>query len=532
MRTRRARARSGAGEKLSVAIVGAGFGGISAGIELVRAGIDAFTIFDSAERVGGTWWHNQYPGCEVDVESYIYSFPYKRYDWTRTHARQPELHRYLEETVEEFGLVPHLRLETGVDRAVWDEGRHVYRLALSTGEQVECNVLICATGFLNVPNMPDWPGLETFRGPCFHTARWEHEHDLRGKTIAVVGTGSTASQLVPAIADQAGKLYLFQREPGWVIPKGDHELAPEQRARFQNPIRHRIARARWFWTMEKRLWNGGTYVPGSPENRAAEQAGRDLIAREFADRPDLAAAVTPNHPFWGKRPIFNSTFYAALKHPNVELVPRAVEAVTPKGVVDADGVEREVDILVIATGFQATNYLGRIEVVGREGTTLHEYWGDEPRAFLGITVPTFPNLFILYGPGTNGGEIASNLRNQARFARRSIQRMLRRGATAVEVKRTWADVYHAWLQSKMHDTAWATSANYFKSASGKVVTQWPYSAVDYGLLTRLLGRLSETTRRWAAESPRTRTEAQSSCAVEDHGRTAPSTPALGETRFV
>ena len=478
-----------------VAIVGAGFGGISAGVALRKAGIESFTIYDHAERVGGTWWYNQYPGAEVDVESYVYSFPFKRKDWTRTHARQPELHAYLEETVEEFGLLPHLRLKTGIVRAVWNEAEHLYRLTLSTGEEATCHVLICATGFLNVPRIPDWPGLDTFHGPCFHTARWEHEHDLRGKTVAIVGTGSSASQIVPEIADEVGKLYVFQRDPGWVAPKGDREYTPEERARLRNPIHHFIARARWFWNTEKRLWDAGTYRPGSPANQMAEQVARDYIAREFADRPDLAEAVTPDYPFWGKRPVFSSTFYPALKRPNVELVPRAVESVTTKGVVDADGVERPVDVLVLATGFEATNYLGEIEVVSRQGRSLKEYWSGEPRAFLGITVPTFPNLFILYGPGTNGGEIASNLRFQSAYARRAIQRMVRQGVTSIEVKRTWADMYHAWLQSKMDDTAWAVSENYFANEAGKIVTQWPYSAIDYQVLIRLLGRASEIARR-------------------------------------
>lgn len=479
----------------TVVVVGAGFGGIATGVKLKQAGIHTFTIYERSERIGGTWWHNQYPGCEVDVDSYVYSFPFKRFDWSRTHAKQPEIHRYLEETVRDFGLTPHLRLGVGVERAEWDEERHIYRVTLTTGEALECHVLICATGFLNVPQYPTWPGLDDFRGPKFHTSRWEHEHDLADKTVAIVGTGSTASQIVPEIAPSVRKLYLFQREPGWVIPKGDRDYTPEERARLRNPVHYRVARARWFWMTQKRLWNGGTYRPGSPVHKASEDAARAFIEREFADHPDLKEAVTPTHPFWGKRPIFNSTYYAALKLPNVELVPRAVETVTPAGVVDADGVERAVDVLVMATGFQPTNYLARIEIVGKDGRTLREYWDGEPRAFLGITVPNFPNLYILYGPGTNGGEIASNLRNQAEYARRAIKRMMRERVTSVEVKRTWADMYHAWLQARMEDTAWIVSNNYFTNDAGKVVTQWPLSAIDYNVLLKTLGRFSETTRR-------------------------------------
>ena len=449
----------------------------------------------SRSAVGGTWWDNQYPGAEVDVDSYVYSFPFKRYDWTRTHARQAEIHAYLEETVTEFGLAPHLRLGTGVTRAVWDDDAHVYRLTLTTGEETECHVLISAVGFLNVPYYPDWPGLDEFEGPCFHTARWEHQHDLGGKTVAVVGTGSTASQLVPALQPVVGKLLLFQREPGWVLPKGDRDYTREER---------RGCTTRWC------TGTGGPSGTGPRRSASGTAASTDrglpctlrpsrrrgtTSAKVFEDRPDLAAAVTPTYPFWGKRTIFSSDFYPALKQPNVELVPHAVTSITARGIVTADGVEHDADVLVLATGFQPTNYLAHLEVVGRRGESIQKYWDGEPRAFVGVTVPTFPNFYMLYGPGTNGGEIALNLRNQAAYARRAVKRMIREGVTAVEVKASWADPYHAWLQSKMADTAWAVSNNYFTTGAGKVVTQWPFSALDYGALLKTLGPLSESVRR-------------------------------------
>ncbi len=479
----------------TVAIIGAGFGGIAAGITLKRAGIASFTIFEASSRVGGTWWDNQYPGCEVDVASHLYSFPFKRYDWSRTHAKQAELHRYLEETAAEYGLEPHLRLGVSVERAVWSESTHRYTLTLGTGETCECHVLICATGFLNVPQYPTWPGLELFEGPKFHTARWEREHDLSGRTVAVVGTGSSATQIVPELAPIVKHLYLFQREPGWVIPKGDRDYTPEERAKLRNPFRYHWLRAKGFLALEKSTWRGAFWKPGTKTNEQSTAACLAFIREVFADRPDLAAAVTPDYPFPGKRPIFNSTFYPALKRDNVELVPRAVARVTPSGLVDADGVERKVDVLVMATGFQPTNYLARVEIVGSEGRTLREYWDGEPRAFLGTTVPGFPNCFILYGPGTNGGEIVTSLMAQSGHALRAIRRMLREQTTAVEVKPMWADVYHAWLQASMRGTSWTMSRNYFTNAAGKVVTQWPYGAQSYRLLVRLLSRLSEATRR-------------------------------------
>src|SRR6478672_4677435 len=207
-----------------VVVVGAGFGGIAAGVKMKRAGIHTFTIYESSIGVGGTWWDNTYPGAEVDVGSHLYSFSFKSYEWSRTHAQQAELQKYLEETVDEFGLRPHLRLGVTVDSAVWDDERHTWTVRLDDGSTDECHVLVSGVGFLNVPRYPDWPGLDGFEGPKFHTARWEHQHDLTGKVVAVVGTGSTATQVVPALQPVVGHLYSFQREPGWVMPKGDRDF--------------------------------------------------------------------------------------------------------------------------------------------------------------------------------------------------------------------------------------------------------------------------------------------------------------------
>ncbi|MEZ4333665.1 MAG: NAD(P)/FAD-dependent oxidoreductase [Myxococcota bacterium] len=478
-----------------VAIVGAGFGGIAAAYTLRRAGISSLTIFEASPRIGGTWWDNRYPGCEVDVASHMYSFPFKPHDWSRTHASRAELHAYLEETVEEYGLGPFLKLGVSVDRAVWDESLHRWKLTLGNGETFVCHVLISAVGFLNVPRYPAWPGLDRFEGPKFHTARWEDEHDLTNRTVAVVGTGSSATQIVPAIAPIAKRVHLFQRSPGWVLPKGDRDYTAEERRQSRNRLRHRLRRAKGFWDIERSSWRGAFWKPGTRVNAHGKAAALGYIDRVFADRPDLKALVTPAYPYPGKRPIFSSNYYESLLLPNVELIPHAVARVTPHGLVDDAGTERKIDVLVMATGFQPTNYLARIEVVGRGGRTLKEYWNDEPRGFMGVTVPGFPNFFMLYGPGTNGGEIVTSLLAQSSHALRSIRRMMREGSTAVEVKPFWADVWHAWLQDGMRGTAWVDSENYFKNAAGRIVTQWPYGAQTYRLLSRLLSRPSETTRK-------------------------------------
>ncbi len=485
------------GECPQIVVVGGGFGGIGVGVKLKRAGIHTFTIFEKSERAGGTWWDNQYPGAEVDVPSHMYCYSFKNYDWTRTHAKQAELHKYLEEVVDEYDLDPHIKFGTVVESARWDDETHTYSVRLQGGIDVKCHVLISAVGFLNVPQYPTWPGLDSFEGPKFHTSRWEHQHDLAGKTVAVVGTGSTATQIVPEIAPVARRVYLFQREPGWIMPKDERDFSPEERARFRSPWRRRVERLRHFYRLEKSVWGGAPYTPGTKVNRSREQLCRDFIDRELADHPDLRAAVTPTYPHGGKRTIFNSTFYAELKRDNVELVPRSVASVTPNGVVDADGVERPADVLVMATGFQPANYLAHLDVIGRNGKSIHEVWAGEPNAFLGITVPGFPNFFMLYGPGTNGGEIITMLERQAEYAVRVIKRMRREGVSAVEVKERWTSQYNRWLQSMFRGTSWTAANNYYKSPTGRIVTQWPRGPLLYGLLTKALGRISETASRKA-----------------------------------
>ena len=478
-----------------VVVVGAGFGGIAAGVKLKRAGINTFTIYESSLGVGGTWWDNTYPGAEVDVGSHLYCYSFKPHDWTRTHAKQPELQKYLEETVDEYGLRSHLRLGATVESATWDDDRHIWTLRCEDESVDECHVVVSGVGFLNVPRYPDWPGLEDFTGPAFHTARWEHHHDLTGKVVAVVGTGSSATQVVPALQPIAQQLFVFQREPGWVVPKGERELTEDERAAFARPWSRRRERWRQRYVLEKGLWRGNLYRPGTKTNETRRQFCLSYIARQFADHPDLREAVTPKYPYPGKRPVVASSFYRALKKDNVALVPRAVASVTRTGIVDADGVERAVDVIVMATGFQPANYLARLRVVGRDGRTLQAHWANEPRAFLGITVPAFPNFFMLYGPGTNGGEIVIMLESQAEYAVRAVKRMIRERVTAVEVKPSFEDRWYRALQSRMPGTSWTMSNNYFTSPTGKVVTQWPYGNVLYRVLTKLLGRVSETTRR-------------------------------------
>jgi cation diffusion facilitator CzcD-associated flavoprotein CzcO len=269
-------------------VVGAGFGGIAAGVKMKQAGIHTFTIYESSLGIGGTWWDNTYPGAEVDVGSHLYCFSFKRHDWTRTHATQPELQKYLEETVDEFGLRPHLQLGVGVETATWDDDRHVWKVELDDGSVDECHVLVSGVGFLNVPRYPSWPGLDDFEGPAFHTARWEHQHDLTGKVVAVVGTGSSGTQVAPAIQPIVEKLYVFQREPGWIMPKGERDFTDEERALLAK--RWRSVRERWRlkYMLEKTLWRGQLYRPGPRSTRPASSSAWTTSSASSPTAPTCA----------------------------------------------------------------------------------------------------------------------------------------------------------------------------------------------------------------------------------------------------
>jgi cation diffusion facilitator CzcD-associated flavoprotein CzcO len=476
-----------------VAIIGAGVGGIATAVKLRRAGIDSFTVFEKSDGAGGTWWDNRYPGCEVDVPSQAYSFSFMNHDWTRTHASGTELQQYVDAVLDRFELRPHIRFSTAVASVEWDGGARLWHLTTAAGDRYEFEVVVSAVGFLNVPRYPTWPGLDSFRGPKFHTARWE-DHDLAGTRVAVVGTGSTAAQLVPAIASRVGHLYVFQREPGWVLPKNERDLTPEERARNRNPIRHKIDRAKLFY---QAIAINRVYDPDSDEHRKFETIASRYIAKTIKD-PEVQKAVTPTHPYGCKRPVLATTFYPALNEPNVELVPRAVVEATPTGVIDADGVEREVDVLIYATGFHAADFLRTFDVRGERGT-LRDAWATRASAFLGITVPGFPNFFIQYGPNTNGGWSAiAQLERQAEVAVRAVRRLRRGRVRTIDTRPRALERWVRFVDRMIAKHAPVMDGpcnNYFHSESGANVTQWPLSHARYYALTKLLPTIGLVGRR-------------------------------------
>jgi len=470
--------------RLRVAIIGSGFGGLAMAVKLSRRTHADFTVFEQADDIGGTWRDNRYPGCEVDIHSHIYSFSFMKYDWPRTHATQPELYAYANAVVDRFGLRDRIRLGTGVVEARWLGDEEGYEVRTTDGRAERFDVVVSAVGLLNVPRYPDWPGLEDYRGVAFHTSRWEG-HNLLDKRVAVVGTGSTAIQVVPALAPFVGRLIVYQREPGWIEPKSERAFAPLERWVYRNvPLAQRLHRY-WLWWKANRRFRG--YDRDSRMQRRMQEICRSFIDSTVRD-PVTRAALTPDYPWGCKRPIVATTYYDAFNLPNVELVPHAVVAATPTGLVDASGAERDVDVVVLATGFQPQRFLANLEIVGEGGLRLHDAWEERATAFLGVTVPGFPNFFILYGPNTNGGtSIIAQLERQAELAVAAIRRLERGRARLVETDPAATVEYVRWVDRELATAASAKNSgchNYFTDARGHIITEWPRTHLVYWWLTK------------------------------------------------
>lgn len=473
-------------EKISVAVIGAGAGGICMGVGLRKAGVERFTIYEQSSGIGGTWWDNVYPGAEVDTPQPFYAFTFNIFDFTRTHVRQSELLAYLENTADKFHLRDNLRLNCRVTRVEWDPEESSYTVSAEDGTSEKYDVVVSAVGLLNNPRYPDWPGLSEFSGVKFHSARWNYECDITDKVVAVVGTGSTAAQIVPAIAPDVKQLYVYQRQPGWVVPKGEQVYDSTQRARLLNPASRWLTWWKQYIDYEKRLRSAGT--EGTTANQRAQQVCLDYIGKVFADRPDLAKAVTPQYPFGGKRPVQDSNYYPALLRDNVELIPHAVTSITPTGIVDDTGTERPADVLVMCTGFTAPEFLATLDVVGRDGRTLREYWNGSPHALLGMMVPNFPNFYMLYGPNTNGAPIMFMHERQVEFVLGNLARMAKTSIPALEVRKDVTKRFNEILDKRLSRkvTARYRVHNYAFSESGREVIGWGEGMTVYWLLLRLL----------------------------------------------
>jgi cyclohexanone monooxygenase len=473
--------RSGSDRPRRVAIIGAGPGGICTGVRLLQAGHDDFVILEKAPGVGGTWWHNRYPGAECDIKSHLYSFSFAPNPaWTRPYARQPEIKAYLEECVERFGLEPHLRLGTEVQAARWDDDRAVWRLTVDPGEAIEAEVVVSALGMFGAPVAPDIPGLDTFGGTIFHSAQWDEGHDLTGETVAVIGSAASAVQFVPEIAPAVGRLFLYQRSANWVLPKEDTPFTAEQLAEFErDPAAVDALRDSVFRTIDPNLT-----FDDVDRRAAAEAAGLSNIA--VVEDPELRKQLTPTMPFGCKRPLASNLYYPTFNRSDVELVVEPITEITEDSVVSADGTARRVDTIILATGFATTKFLGALDVTGRGGRHIDDAWADGAQAYLGITTTGFPNLFMLYGPNTNNGSIIYMIECQVDYVMQMLRQMDERGLAWVDVRDDVMSDYNVALQKDLAGVdVWQAGCNgYYRVPSGRIVTQWPHSMSEYHDRTR------------------------------------------------
>jgi cation diffusion facilitator CzcD-associated flavoprotein CzcO len=450
------------------------------GIQLKQAGYDDFVILDQAPRVGGTWWHNSYPGCACDVPSYLYSFSFEqKNDWSRPYGSQPEIHAYLEHCAERYGLTPHLRLGTRVESACWDEREAVWRLVTDHGETYAFDVLVSATGLFNDPTFPDIDGLDDFAGSLFHSARWDHSRDLTGAFVAVIGSAASAVQFVPEIAKSAGRLDVYQRTPNWITPRAV-PFTQDQMERFKaDPAAVQEER--------DKVWNllNSTQTYSTPE--AVRKSSEICLANiACVEDPDTRNRLTPDYPFGCKRVLVSSDWYPTFNRSNVTLITDPIAKITANGVVTSDGTERRADTIILATGFDTGRYLSAIEVTGGAGRRLAEAWSDGAQAYLGVTVSGFPNLFMLYGPNTNNGSIIFQIECQVAYTIRQIRRMDDEDLAWIDVKSEVMDGYNRQLQHDLDNVKiWNAGScrNYYRAPSGRIVTQWPHGMDTYRDLT-------------------------------------------------
>jgi cyclohexanone monooxygenase len=468
------------GLKPSIGVIGAGAGGIAMGIQLAAGGYD-FTIFDRADGFGGTWRHNTFPGAACDVPSHLYSYSFALNPrWSKTYANQPEILAYLERVADDHGLGPHLRPGTSISTLRFSDSSRRWTLITDAGDEHEFDAVVSAVGMLDVPHIPDIPGARRFRGRQFHSARWDHRKSTAGERVASIGTGASAIQYVPAIARATAHLTVFQRTPIWIAPRFDFPFTAEQHDEFErHPEAARKLRDEAFDAYES-----SSFEADAKQTRDATELARSYLARKVAD-PELRAKLTPDYPAGCKRPLMSREWYPTFALDNVSLQTAAIAELTERGVRTADGVEHRVDTVIYGTGFKAADYLASIDVYGAGGRHLREDWSDGAEAYLGTLVAGYPNFFTLYGPNTNGvNSIIYIHEAQTTFVRHILDEMGDRGARTVEVTAAAQRRYNDEIQAAMAGKVWLACANYFRHASGKVVTQLPYSGRTFFERTR------------------------------------------------
>ncbi len=456
-----------------IAIIGSGFGGLGTAIRLKQQGIDDFIVLERAHDVGGVWRDNTYPGCACDVESHLYSFSFApNPDWRHSFSRQADIWAYLRRCAENYGVMPHLRFGQEVREAIWDEARQHWRLETSRGVYT-ASVLVSAAGSLSDPALPKLPGLETFTGRVFHSARWDHTFDLKGRRVAVVGTGASAIQFVPAIQPTVGQLYVFQRTAPWIVPRRDRPLAERERQLFRRfPLVQRTRRAGIYWLRE--LFGFAFRHPRAL--KYFERLALRHLAQAVADA-DLRAKLTPDYTIGCKRILISNDYLPALTQPNVELVTDGIAEIRTHSIISNDGVERHVDAIIFGTGFHVTDLPFARHIRGRRGQTLSDAWAGSPVAHVGTTVTGFPNLFLLQGPNTGLGHtsVIYMLEAQIEHVLSAINYMRRHNVAAMEPRPEVQAAYVADIDRRMQSTVWNSGGclSWYLDTTGRNSALWP-----------------------------------------------------------
>jgi cation diffusion facilitator CzcD-associated flavoprotein CzcO len=457
-----------------IAIVGTGFAGLGMAARLKREGIDDFVVLERNEDVGGTWWDNSYPGCQCDVPSHLYSFSFApNPSWSRTYSLQPEIRDYLRDCAERFGLMPHIRFGCELTSASWDDEDGLWRLETSDGE-LTVQILVAGVGPLSEPALPDVPGIEHFQGKMFHSARWDHEHDLTGERVGVIGTGASAIQFVPRIQPRVGRMHVFQRTPPWVLPHTDRPVTRVERRLYRSfPRLQRLVRLGIYASRE---W----VVLGLAYRRwmmkLPERLARRHLRRQVGD-PELRSKLTPDYTIGCKRILLSNDWYPALSKPNVDVVTEGVREVRESSVVTESGDEIELDTLIMGTGFRVTDFPAADNLRGREGRSLNEVWQGSPQAYLGTSIAGFPNLFMLLGPNTGLGHTSVVFMIEAQIAHvvRCLRTMEARDVQAVEVRPEVQRAFNDQLQQQLEGTVWNAGGcqSWYMDRNGRNTTIWP-----------------------------------------------------------
>ena len=460
-------------QSTGVAIIGSGFSGLAMAVELKRAGRDDFVILERANDVAGTWRDNTYPGCACDVPSHLYSFGFApNPDWSSTFSPQPEIYAYIRRVAEEQGLLPHIRFGIEVEQADWDDQAQQWRLTTSGGE-LTAKAIASAAGPLSEPSIPDIPGLRDFKGTIFHSATWNHDHDLTGERVAVVGTGASAIQFVPQIQPKVAELHLFQRTAPWIMPRPDRPLTKfEKRVYRRFPALQIAMRNGIYWGREMFA------IPMLHHrlSKVIEKLAHRHLAQQVKD-PELRAKLTPDYSPGCKRILVSNDYFPSLDKPNVQVVTDGIAQIREHSVVDSNGVEREVDTIILGTGFHVTDLPIADRVRGRDGRTLAEHWGGSLSALRGTTVAGFPNLFFVLGPNTGLGHTSVVLmaEAQAGYIRQALEHMERAGVGAIEPRQEMQDAWNAQIQRKSQGTVWLNGGckSWYIDRNGKNSTLWP-----------------------------------------------------------